>query len=123
MGVADPPLSEAEMKLQLDSYYSSGELLADSRVAETVGFIRNPPLHPMLRPGYRIVFAGAVYSLEPRFRQMLGLKVPRLGPFPLPVRLATKVTLGVVRLALGRGPGPSEQAARRRLRRLGYQAG
>lgn len=121
MGVEDPPLNEAEMRLQLDGYYRKGELLADSRVAETVGFIRNPPLHPLLRPGYRIIFAGAVYSLEPQYRQMLGLKVPRLGPFPLPVRLATKVTLGVVHLALGRGPGPSEQAARSRLRRIGYQ--
>lgn len=120
MGVVDPPLSEAEMREQLDRWYNNGELVADSRVAETVEFIRNPPLHPLLRPGYRIIFAGAVYSLEPKYRRMLGLQVPRLGPFPLPVRLATKVTLGVVHLALGRGPGPSEQAARERLRRLGY---
>ncbi|HEY8753114.1 MAG TPA: oxygenase MpaB family protein [Arthrobacter sp.] len=118
MGVADPPLSEAEMKRQLDRWYNNGELRMDSRVAETVEFIRNPPLHPLLRPGYRVLFAGAVYSLEPRYRQMLGLRVPRLGPFPLPVRLATKASLGVVHLALGR-QGPSEQAARRRLRRLG----
>ncbi|MET3720510.1 MULTISPECIES: oxygenase MpaB family protein [unclassified Arthrobacter] len=119
MGVIDPPLTEDGMRLQLDCYYRNGELLADHRVAETVGFIRNPPLHPLLRPGYRIIFAGAVNSLEPRYRQMLGLKTPRLGPFPLPVRLATKVALGVVHLALGLGPGPSEQAARARLRRLG----
>ena len=50
---------------------------------------------------------------------LLGLRTARLGPFPLPVRLATRVTLGVVHLALGR-MGPSEQAARARLRRLGY---
>lgn len=122
MGVDDPPLTEADMRQQLDRYFRNGELLADNRVAETVGFLRNPPLHPLLRPGYRIIFAGAVYSLEPQYRQMLGLEVPRLGPFPLPVRLATKVTLGVVHLALGRRPGPSEQAARARLRRLGYEA-
>jgi hypothetical protein len=36
------------------------------------------------------------------------------------VRLATKVVLGVVRLALGRR-GPSELAARQRLRRLGLE--
>jgi hypothetical protein len=91
-------------------------------VKETVQFIRNAPLHPLLRPGYRILFAGAVYSLEPRYRQMLGLAVPRLGPFPLPVRLATKVVLGVVHLALGgfrRRMGPSEMAAREHLQRLG----
>lgn len=120
MGVEDPPLTEAQMRLQLDNYYRKGQLLADQRVAETVGFLRDPPLHPLLKPGYRIIFAGAVYSLDPRYRQMLGLDVPRLGPFPLPVRLATKLTLGVVHFALGRGPGPSELAARTRLRRLGY---
>lgn len=118
MGVEAPPASEAELRAQLDSWYDRGELRVDQRVAETVDFIRNAPLHPLLRPGYRVLFAGAVYSLEPRYREMLGLAVPRLGPFPLPVRLATKAVLGVVRLALGQR-GPSELAARARLRRLG----
>ena len=121
MGVEDPPLTEADMHRQLDRWYESGELRVDGRVAETVEFIRNPPLNRMLRPGYRILFAGAVYSLEPRYRQMLGLAVPRLGPVALPVRLATKAVLAVVRLALGRR-GPSELAARERLRRLGVPA-
>ncbi|MFP5313020.1 MAG: oxygenase MpaB family protein [Actinomycetes bacterium] len=122
MGVANPPLTEAEMHGQLDQWHGDGGLRADGRVKETVEFIRNAPLHPLLRPGYRILFAGAVYSLEPRYREMLGLSVPRLGPFPLPVRLATKVVLGVVHLALGgfaRRMGPSEAAARQRLKRLG----
>jgi len=118
MGVGNPPQSEAEMHRELDRWYNSGELRVDARVAETVEFIRNPPLNRMLRPGYRILFAGAVHSLEPRYRQMLGLAVPRLGPVTLPVRLATKLVLGVVRLALG-PRGPSELAARERLRRLG----
>ena len=118
MGVEDPPLTEAELHRQLDRWYESGDLRGDARVAETVEFVRNPPLNRVLRPGYRILFAGAVYSLEPRYRRMLGLDVPRLGPLPLPVRLATKLVLGVVRLALGRR-GPSELAARERLRRLG----
>ncbi|KIC69734.1 oxygenase MpaB family protein [Pseudarthrobacter phenanthrenivorans] len=125
MGVANPPVTEAEMRSQLDEWYRSGDLRADDRVRETVEFIRDAPLHPLLRPGYRILFAAAVYSLEPRHRQMLGLSVPRLGPLPLPVRLATKVVLGVVHLALGglhRGMGPSEAAARKRLKRLGVPA-
>lgn len=118
MGVDSPPLSEAEMRRQLDAWYEDGELTADDKVAETVAFIRNPPLHPSLRPGYRVLFAAAVASLEPKYRRMLGLRPARLGPIPLPVKLATKLTLGVVHLALGK-VGPSEQAARRRLRRLG----
>ncbi|WP_426998075.1 oxygenase MpaB family protein [Pseudarthrobacter sp. N5] len=118
MGVDDPPLSEAAMRQQLDSWYDDGRLRSDERVAQTVAFIRDPPLHPILRPGYRVLFAAAVTSLEPKYRELLGLRTARLGPIPLPVRLATKVTLGVVRLALGR-VGPSELAARQRLRRLG----
>jgi uncharacterized protein (DUF2236 family) len=121
MGVQSPPLSEEAMRRQLDHWYDAGELRSDERVAETVAFIRNAPLHPVLRPGYRVLFAAAVASLEPKYRELLGLRTARLGPVPLPVRLATKVTLGVVHLALGR-MGPSEQAARDRLRRLGYEA-
>lgn len=121
MGVQAPPLSEAEMRQQLDRWYDDGELRCDARVAETVSFLRNPPLHPALRLGYRVLFAAAVSSLEPKYRKMLGLRPARLGPIPLPVKPATKAALAVVRLALGR-TGPSEQAARVRLRRLGFQA-
>ena len=118
MGVDSPPLSEGEMRRQLDGWYDDGDLRADDRVAEMVAFIRNPPLHPSLRRGYRMLFAAAVSSLEPKYREMLGLRTPQLGPFPLPVRLGTRLTLAVVHVALGR-MGPSERAARRRLRRLG----
>jgi uncharacterized protein (DUF2236 family) len=118
MGVDSPPLSESDLKPQLDAWFASGELRADERVAETVAFIRNPPLHPFLKPGYRVLFEAAVLSLEPRYRAMLGLRRAQLGPFPLPVTIAAQVTLAVVRLALDR-TGPSERAARARLRRLG----
>lgn len=121
MGVEAPPRSEAEMRQQLDRWYDDGELRCDSRVAEVVDLLRAPPLHPSLRPGYRVLFAAAVTSLEPKYRELLGLRTARLGPIPLPVTLATRGTLAVVHLALGR-MGPSEQAARDRLRRLGYPA-
>jgi uncharacterized protein (DUF2236 family) len=118
MGIESPPLRETDLVEELEAWYTAGALRADERVAETVAFIRNPPLHPLLLPGYRVLFAAAVLSLEPKYREMLGLRNARLGPFPLPVGLATRATLAVVRLALG-PMGPSEQAARRRLRRLG----
>lgn len=118
MGIDSPPLTEAELKRELEAWHATGSLRSDERVAETVAFIRNPPLHPFVLPGYRVLFAGAVLSLEPQYREMLGLRKAHLGPLPLPVTLATKVTLAVVRLALGRR-GPSERAARRRLQRLG----
>ncbi len=50
MGVESPPLSEADMRRQLDRWYDGGELSSGDKVAETVAFIRDPPLHPVLRP-------------------------------------------------------------------------
>lgn len=121
MGVDSPPVSAGQMRRELRDWYDGGTLATGQMVAETVHFIRHPPLHPMLRPGYRVLFAAAVASLEPEYRELLGLRTARLGPLPLPVKLITRATLGVVHLALGR-TGPSELAARSRLRRLGFQA-
>ena len=125
MGVDSPPLTEAGMRQQLDKWYDDGDLRCDERVTEIVAFLRDPPLHPSLRLGYKILFAAAVSSLEPKYRNMLGLRPPRLGPLPLPVRTGTRVTLAVVDVVLGGvrpggRVGPSEQAARRRLQRLGF---
>ncbi|ASN18872.1 oxygenase MpaB family protein [Arthrobacter sp. YN] len=119
MGVVDPPLTEAQVRDELEQWYASGVLRADERLAETVSFIRYPPLSPLLKPGYTILFAAAVASLEPKYRDLLGLRPARLGPVPLPAILAARGVLGMVRFALG-SHGPSEQAARRRLQRLGY---
>ncbi|MBT2584863.1 oxygenase MpaB family protein [Arthrobacter sp. ISL-95] len=119
MGVVDPPLTEDQVRDELEQWYASGILRADERLAETVSFIRHPPLSPLLKPGYTILFAAAVASLEPKYREMLGIARPGIGPVPLPVITAARAVLGMVRYALG-SHGPSEQAARRRLQRLGY---
>ncbi|NKX52010.1 DUF2236 domain-containing protein, partial [Arthrobacter deserti] len=115
MGVPDPPRSVAQLRRQLAGY--DGELVADARVAEVVALLRDPPLPASQRLGYRILFAGAVATLEPGYRRLLGLEVPSLGPAPLPVRAATRAALAVVRFGLGR-TGPTEAAARRRIARL-----
>ena len=119
MGVVDPPLTEAQVRDELEQWYASGILRADERLAQTVSFIRYPPLSPLLKPGYTILFAAAVASLEPKYREMLGIRRAGLGPVPLPVITAARAVLGMVRFALG-SHGPSELAARRRLQRLGY---
>ncbi|SDX13104.1 Uncharacterized conserved protein, DUF2236 family [Arthrobacter sp. cf158] len=121
MGVENPPLTESQVRDELEQWYHSGILRADERLAETVSFIRYPPLSPLLQPGYRILFAAAVASLEPKYRELLGLRAARFGPLPLPVITAARAVLGMVRFALG-ARGPSELAARRRLQRLGYAA-
>ena len=118
MGVEFPPESKAALERELEEWLATGTLRCDERVAETVAFIRHPPLHPLLKPGYRVLFNAAVLSLDPDYRQLLGLHTARLGPLPLPVRLAAKATLVVVRRALGPA-SPSQLAARERLRRLG----
>jgi uncharacterized protein (DUF2236 family) len=118
MGVESPPESKAALDRELAEWSAEGALRCDERVSETVAFIRNPPLHPLLKPGYRVLFEAAVLSLDPAYRRLLGLRTARLGPLPLPVSLAARATLAVVRLALGPA-SPSQLAARERLRRLG----
>ncbi|RAM38795.1 oxygenase MpaB family protein [Arthrobacter globiformis] len=118
MGVESPPESKAALVRELAEWSAEGTLRCDERVSETVAFIRNPPLHPLLKPGYRVLFEAAVLSLDPDYRRLLGLRTASIGPLPLPVSLAARATLAVVRLALGPA-SPSQLAARERLRRLG----
>ncbi len=110
MGVDNPPRSVEELRAQLQSY--DDELVADERVAETVQFLRHPPLRRSLRFGYAILFAGAVSTLQPRYRRMLGLRRSWWG-----VRATTRIALAVIARLLGR-PSTSELYAGRRVARL-----
>ncbi|MBC7725243.1 MAG: DUF2236 domain-containing protein [Burkholderiaceae bacterium] len=116
VGVADPPRSDAELAAALASFRDAGILKSGERVAEAVRFIRNPPLRRSMLPAYRIMFAGAVASIDPEYRAMLGLRRSRL-----PVIWGTKVVLGFVRTLLG-SSSTSEDAARSRITRLDGQA-
>ncbi|WAP51815.1 oxygenase MpaB family protein [Arthrobacter sp. ATA002] len=120
MGIDNPPRSEAELRAQMAEY--DGELRNSAYVREAVGFLRRPPLPRSQLIGYRVLFAGAVASLEPKHRELLGLKEPRLGPFRVPMRLPVRAVLGVIRLGLG-PMGPSERSARERIERLQRQDG
>ncbi|GAB4098110.1 hypothetical protein GCM10028789_02720 [Sinomonas halotolerans] len=118
MGVADPPRSDAALRARLEAYDADGQLGGGPRVEEVVAFLRRPPLDPMLRPGYAILFNAVLESMPARHLALLGLQRPHLGPVPLPVRAAAKATLAVVGRALD-PMLPAEAAARRRLARLG----
>ncbi|MCU1550139.1 MAG: hypothetical protein JWR36_699 [Glaciihabitans sp.] len=107
MGVANPPRSERELRDQLAAFGPS--LVGDERVAEAVRFIRHPPLRRSIMPGYRIIFAGAVASLEPKYRRMLGVK--RVW---WPAITLTGILLRILGKLLGR-PSSSEIYATRRL--------
>lgn len=115
MGVTDPPRSLAELRSQLAAY--DDELTSSEQVQDVLGYIRNPPLPRSQRLGYRVLFIGAVATLTPRQRELLGLSLPHIGPVPLPVRPAVLAVLGILKLGLGR-QGPSEAAALRRIRRV-----
>ncbi len=113
VGVIDPPASEADLRSQLDAFRTAGILKSDERVAEAVRFIRNPGLAKGMMPAYRILFGGAVASIRPEYRALLGLRRPWW-----PAITATRLVLVVVGMVLGRS-STSEVAARRRLVRLG----
>jgi uncharacterized protein (DUF2236 family) len=119
MNVPDPPRSRAELKAQLAEFFP--ELRGGADAAEIVRFVRRAPLRRTLRPAYAVLFGGAVHALEPAYRELLGLREPRLGPIPLPIAGATSLVLR----GAGRMLGPKsagEIAARRRLERLGASA-
>ena len=117
MGVADAPESDAELREQMNGYLDRGELAVTARTLDVVRFIKDPPLSRLLRPGYRAVFQGAVSTLDPRHRSLLGLRAPIVGPVELPVVRTTKLVLDGIGAVLDDQTG-SERAARRRIARL-----
>lgn len=122
MGVPHPPRSEAELSRDLRAFYDSGILINNERVADAVRFIKRPPIAPSLRPGYAVLFAGAVASLNEPYRGMLGLQPARLLGAPLPTIGSTGLILKAIGSTLDPVP-PAEAAARRRLFRLGERGG
>ncbi|MBT1001148.1 DUF2236 domain-containing protein [Paenarthrobacter sp. DKR-5] len=118
MQVPEPPRSEAQLRAAMDSLLDEGVLCGGPRVEEVVRFIRRPPLHPALLPGYRVLFEGAVATIDPRYRRLLGLEPAHVGPLRLPAVGAAKAVLAAIGVVLQK-QGPSELSARARRRRLG----
>ncbi|MDO9397878.1 MAG: oxygenase MpaB family protein [Herbiconiux sp.] len=116
IGVPSPPRSAAELAAELEGFRMRGELKSDERVAEAVRFIRRPPLSRGMMPAYRVMFAGAVASLPPEYRRLLGLRRS-----PLPVVWATGRVLAVVRRFMG-AESSSQAAAQSRIARLAREA-
>jgi uncharacterized protein (DUF2236 family) len=67
-------------------------------LAETVSFLRSPPLPPAIRIGYRLMFAAAVATVPPRLRRILGV---RKRPGAL---LIGRLMVRFLRWALGYSP-------------------
>ncbi|WP_442922750.1 oxygenase MpaB family protein [Microbacterium sp. T32] len=113
MRIPDPPLTEAELRAELEGFLDRGELRRDERVDDVVRFLRKPPFPGMMGVAYRVLFAAAVATFPPRFRRLLGVRRSWL-----PVKTATRLILRITERALGSGPC-AQDMARLRLRRLG----
>ncbi|QHC70237.1 oxygenase MpaB family protein [Rathayibacter sp. VKM Ac-2801] len=103
LGVEDPPASVAELRAQLAGF--AGELKPDARVHEAVGFLRDIRLPGEAGVVYPLLFAGAVASLSPEVRRLLGLRRPWW-----PAITANRLLFVFLGRYLGR-VSPSEQAA------------
>ncbi|PPF29020.1 MULTISPECIES: oxygenase MpaB family protein [unclassified Rathayibacter] len=103
LGVQDPPESVAELRAQLAGF--AGERKPDARVHEAVGFLRDIRLPGEAGVVYPLLFAGAVASLSPEVRRLLGLRRPWW-----PAITANRLLFVFLGRYLGR-VSPSEQAA------------
>ncbi len=105
MGMESPPESAAELRDHLQAFLP--HLRVDDRVREAVAFILRPPLPPSVRPGYRLLAAGAVAALDPQFRRLLGVRRPWW-----PAVTVTGVLLTLIRRVLGTSTTQRRASAR-----------
>jgi uncharacterized protein (DUF2236 family) len=93
---ADPlPETAADLATWLADHPEIGD---SPGLAETVAFLRSPPLPPAVRIGYRLMFAAAVATVPARLRLTLGV---RKRPGAL---LIGKLMVQFLRWALGSSP-------------------
>ena len=111
LGLNDVPTSEAELNQLLDEF--SEELIITDQTRAVIKWIRNAPLPPLTKPVYKLLFHSAVASLDPRFRELIGI---RSAPLWL-LRPITTSLLSLMRFAIG-PESPIEDAALRRIERV-----
>jgi hypothetical protein len=81
-------------------------------VKDALHFILHPPLPSSMKPGYRLLAAGAVASLDDDYREMLGLKKPCW-----PALQIASATVWFIGFVLG-PESPSMRRARERIASL-----
>ena len=111
LGLSDVPRSEAELNQLLDEF--SEELIVTEKTRSVIAWIRKAPLPPLTKPVYKLLFYSAVASLDPRFRDLIGI---RSAPLWL-LRPVTTSLLSMMRFAIG-PESPIEDAALRRIERV-----
>lgn len=111
VGVTDAPRSVAELEEQIAGY--APVLRGGDAALRTADFVRHAPIPLAGKPGYAVLFAGAVSTMPAEHRRLLQL--PNL---PLAVtRPAVGVLLGGLSMALGPS-SPSQRAAHDRVSAL-----
>ena len=111
LGLQSVPVDFAGLQAGLASF--DGVLRADADTQQVVRFIRRVKLPWYARPMYRLLWLAAVDSLQPKYRELLGLNRPAAW-----VRPVTKGGLRFLRWVIG-PESPIEDGALRRLERLG----
>ena len=114
LGLSGVPMNRQDLDAEINRFIDGDILRVDERTRDVIRFIKNPPLPGLARVAYRLLFDAAVVSLEPEFREMLGLRAaPRWLVQPL-----TRTMLKTIRWMIG-PESPIEEAGRARLRRIG----
>lgn len=105
-------LPTTEAALQERMAWFGPRLAVGTHGRDALRFLLNPPLDPLLRVGYLPILAGAVGTLDPLTRRLLGLPVGEAAARAL--RVQGELGLIGLRTALAR-PSPNAERARQRL--------
>lgn len=111
LGLAKVPTSKLELVEAMNQF--DAVLRCDQDTQRVIRFIREVRLPWYARPTYRLLWLAAVDSLQPKYRELLGLKKPGVW-----VRPTTLFSLRTLRWIIG-PESPIEDGALLRLKRLG----
>lgn len=112
LGLCVTPRTVRDLHKAMASY--ENVLRVDDRTKRVLEFIKRAPLPVAARPAYRILFWAAVDTLPEHYRKRIELRIPPAWI----VRGLAFPAVALMRLVIGR-TSPLEDAARRRIDRLG----
>lgn len=116
LGLEKAPTCEHELLDEVSRF--DEDLVVSNDTREVMAWLRHPPLPPVARIVYRLLFQAAAVTLPPSHREMLGFRtLPKWLLVPV-----TRVFLRFLRFAVGK-EDPLQEAAIARLRRDGVIAG
>lgn len=112
LGLTGAPADEAELLAQLDRF--EPDLVVSAETREVMAWLRRPPLPPLARLVYQLLFQAALVTLPESYQKMTGFRtLPRWMIVP-----TTRFFLKFLRFAIG-PEDPIRDAAIDRLKRSG----